>query len=269
MAETGLDLYQDFLNLGWLHFKFDSHLLDWVNHALPYAREAVASPSNAHWRRCGGTWFVGVNLLPNDQQGRIGDSGPISGEAISFLRRNFDFLSVALDKAQISVCYPEYPKPSTSESESSYRYRLRRNGAHIDGLHALGSDRRRYLKEHHAFVLGIPMSEFSADAAPPMVWECSHEAVRSAFAELYSHIPHEKWSELDVTNRYHALRKEIFERCSQRTLRLQKGECFLIHRLALHGIAKWSEQASADPDGRMICYFRPQFANPQDWLCAP
>ncbi|MXZ80771.1 MAG: hypothetical protein F4Z15_05265 [Gammaproteobacteria bacterium] len=266
---TASDRLREFLAVGWTRFGPDPDLLDWIRHALPHAREAVADSGNANWLRCAGTWFVGANVLANDHQGRIGDSGPLCGEAVSFLRRHCDTPPFHWDRAQISVCYPGYPKSSPSESESSYRYRLHRDAAHVDGLHAEGPNRRRRLRERHAFVLGIPMTEFSCDAAPPVVWKSSHELVRSAFRELFSHTPHEKWPEVDVTDRYQALRRQIFERCPRQEIRIRPGECFLIHRLALHGIAPWGDGASAGPDGRMICYFRPGLCEPLDWLHAP
>ena len=42
----------------------------------------------------------------------------------------------------------------------------------------------------------------------------------------------------------------------------------MIHRLALHGIAPWEEDAGADAEGRMIAYFRPVFPPERtaDWL---
>ncbi|MCY4219804.1 MAG: hypothetical protein OXE56_11130 [Gammaproteobacteria bacterium] len=266
---SDINLSEQFQNLGWLHFKFDPALLKWVDHVLPYARAAVAAPENAEWLRCGGTWFVGVNLLPNNLQGRVDDSDPISGEAISFLKNNHAFTGFNLDKAQISVCYPGYPKPSETEFGSTYRYRRNRDGAHIDGLLAIGADRRRYLKEPHAYILGIPMTDFNADAAPPVVWESSHNIVRAVFREFFSDIQEELWANVDITNTYHHLRKEVFDKCQRIQLKLKRGESFLVHRLALHGIGPWGETARAGPDGRMICYFRPKFKSPSEWLCAP
>jgi len=266
---TDIDSLEQFHDLGWIQFKSDPSLLNWVNRALPRAREAVAAPENAEWLRCGGTWFVGVNLLPNDPQGRVDDSDPVCGEAVSLLEQNSGFPELGLDKAQISICYPGYPKPSASESDSAYRYRRNRDGAHIDGLLAIGPDRRRYLKQPHAYVLGIPMADFSTDASPSVIWESSHGVVRARFREIFSDIDSDRWSEIDITDDYHALRKEIFGQCPRKELQLKRGESFLVHRLALHGIAPWGNNAKAGPDGRMICYFRPQFRNLESWLSAP
>ena len=45
---------------------------NWADHALPAARAAVTDPANAQWHVCEGTWFVGVDALPNDIRGRVG-----------------------------------------------------------------------------------------------------------------------------------------------------------------------------------------------------
>jgi hypothetical protein len=47
----------------------------------------------------------------------------------------------------------------------------------------------------------------------------------------------------------------------------EPGECYVLHRLALHGIAPWGEGAVAPTAGRMVAYFRPQNdCNLHDWL---
>jgi len=35
------------------------------------------------------------------------------------------------------------------------------------------------------------------------------------------------------------------------------GQAYLLHRLALHGVAPWADGAEASADGRMVAYFRP------------
>jgi len=40
--------------------------------------------------------------------------------------------------------------------------------------------------------------------------------------------------------------------------------------MTLHGVAPWSQNASAGPDGRMIAYFRPEMSGGVPaWLSAP
>jgi len=47
------------------------------------------------------------------------------------------------------------------------------------------------------------------------------------------------------------------------------GEALLLHRMILHGMAPWADGAAAEPEGRIIAYFRPEFADVQDWLTQP
>ena len=258
---------EDFLALGWCRFPRDAALLRWTRHALPPARAAIRSPDNAGWLRCGGTWFVGVNALPNDAEGRVGGSPPLPGPAVDFIRRGLGMPGLPWDRAQISVCYPGYP--GQEEDAASFRYRLSRDGAHVDGLHPVGSGRRRFLREHHRFILGIPLVEFSADAAPSVVWEGSHEIMRTALREALSGLPCGQWRDTDLTECYHRARNTVFSACSRKEIHAEPGECFLIHRLALHGIAPWGDRARSAPDGRTVCFFRPDCASPADWLNEP
>ena len=64
---------------GWCRFDYDPELAGWIDRVLPAARNAVADAANARWLRCGGTWFAGVNVLDNDGNGAIADSGPLRG----------------------------------------------------------------------------------------------------------------------------------------------------------------------------------------------
>jgi hypothetical protein len=260
---------ESFYQNGWLRFEYDSALAEWVGSALPFAREAVKAEKNAQWLRCGGTWFAGVNALPNDTSGAIGYSGPIRGAAINFARQSVGLSGFEWDCGQVSVCYPGYPQPMESESAAAYRYRRDRDAAHVDGLLPEGVGRRRHLREHHAFILGIPMVEFSADASPFVVWEGSHELIRTAMNQRFCDLPPNRWGEEDVTEEYQQLRRTALETCKRVEITARPGEAFIAHRLIVHGVAPWAESATAGKDGRMICYFRPTLGAPMEWLTAP
>jgi hypothetical protein len=251
---------------GWQHFEFDPKLFDWVQIALPFAESAINEPKNAQWLRSDGTWFVGVNALPNTYTGAIGDSGPLGGDAVSFIRNEINISRFEFDQAQISVCYPGYPRPSADESHNAYLYRVKRDAAHVDGFRAQGDLRRRFLDEYHHFILGIPLVEFSEDAAPFVVWEGSHGIIRSVMLERYKNIPTENWVNEDVTDAYKEARSLVFKQCKRVEISAKPGEAFLAHRLTVHGIAPWSNNATADPRGRMMSYFRPEGKDANSWL---
>jgi len=257
-----------FFAKGWRHFGHDPDLAAWVERALPHARGTVAAPENAQWLRSDGTWFVGVNALPNDAQGRVPDGVPLGGEAVRFIRDALGFAEPAFERGQVSVCYPGYPRPMEQESPSAFAYRRDRAAAHLDGLHAEGPERRRYFREAHSFLLGIPMVEASADASPFVIWEGSHEILRATLRTAFAGVASERLGEVDVTAAYHQARRRILAECPQVEIAARPGEAYLVHRLALHGMARWGDNASAGPDGRMIVYFRPILFGPQEWLNA-
>lgn len=258
-----------FLEKGWHRFPFDSGLMNWIHNTLPAARRAVAAPENAHWLRCGGTWFVGVNTLPNDTDGAVGHGPELSGVAVDAIHHLLGTEELKWDRAQLSVCYPGYPQRMDSESESAHRYRLERDAAHVDGLLAEGERRRRHLREYHAFILGIPLLRTDPDASPLVVWEGSQEIVRASFREAFAGAATESWCDIDITDVYHATRRRIFEHCRRREIAAAPGEAYLIHRLALHGVAPWRSAGTHSPEGRMVCYFRPEIGEPGNWLLAP
>ena len=260
---------RQFFDLGWCQFDTDPRLLAWVEAALEPAREARRHPEQQQWLRYQGTWFAGVNALDNDADASVGDSGPLTGEAVDFVASELGLSGFAWDRAQISICYPGYPLPMDGESEARARYRRDRDAAHVDGLLREGPAMRRHLREHHAFILGIPMVDFDRAASPFVIWEGSHEIMRARFADRLRDLPAEDWGELDITDTYQSAREQVFEECRRVEIHCRPGEAFLAHRLSLHGTAPWAEQAAAGPDGRMICYFRPPAIGAAEWLSNP
>jgi len=271
-------LASDFFTRGWCRFPHDPAIAAWVKHVLPVARTTIAAPEHAEWLRYRGTWFAGVNVLGNDATGRTDENSPeLVGAPIEFIANALGLRiaqDYAWDRGQLSVCYPGYPQPVAGETTGAHRYRLQRDAAHLDGLLPEGEQRRRHLREHHAFILGIPLTQASIDAAPLVVWDGSHIIVREAFGEKFAGVPPDTWGDIDVTETYQATRRDIFKRCKRTVVHARPGESYLLHRHALHGVAPWSDTATAGPDGRMIAYFRPAAStNDQDcsdhWLTAP
>jgi hypothetical protein len=99
-----------------------------------------------------------------------------------------------------------------------------------------------------------------------VLWEGSHGILREAFSHAFAGVPPERWEEVDLTAIYATARREVFDRCARVVLELQPGEACLFHRHLLHGMAPWAQDAVAPPCGRIIAWFRPQFAALRDWM---
>ena len=258
----------DFFRDGWCVFDHDPVLATWVDGALPAARATTREPENQAWFRYRRTWFAGVNVLPNAPDGSLPDTPPLAGKAVSFIADRLGLSGFVWDRAQVSICYTGYPQPMEGESEGLHRFRRDRDAAHVDGLLREGPARRRFLREHHGFILGIPMVRFDPGASPFVVWRGSHKLIRHAFRERFDGIPADQWTDQDVTETYHTVRRRAFDECERVEIHAWPGEAFLVHRLALHGVAPWAPDAEAGDDGRMIVYFRPEIGGPHDWLNA-
>lgn len=269
IVQSMAELSTTFFENGWCHFPYDPALAAWVEQTLPEASRAVQDPINSDWLRCGGTWFAGVNVLHNDATGAVDGRVKLVGPAVQFIHDVLGLKDFAWDRAQISICYPGYPNPMAGETEAAFRYRNLRDASHLDGLLPEGVRRRRHLRECHGFILGIPMVDASPDASPFVIWEGSHEIIRATFRDLFQCMEPADWGEVDATEVYLAARRDIFERCNRVEISASPGEAYLVHRLALHGVAPWKETANAGPHGRMIAYFRPEIGGPVDWLNAP
>ncbi len=254
---------------GWQKFAVEPAVNIWANAARKVAETRVRDPQHRReWLTCEGTWFVGVDTLPNTPDGAVAGTGPLTGVALQAATTLYGRLP--LHRAQVSVIYPGYPKPRDGEGEGAFRYRLIRDAAHVDGVLAVGDDRRRMLRERHAYILGLPLTACSDDASPLVVWEGSHHIMRAAFARVLQGIPQTDWAETDLTDVYRDARRIVFDNCPRLTLPAQPGEAYLIHRHALHGVAPWGADSVAPAAGRMIAYFRPEFlSEPNDWLHLP
>jgi hypothetical protein len=260
-----MPLLDEFRARGWLVFPAERVVADWASCALAPALSAAHDLSLAHWLRCGGTWFVGVDALPNDAAGRVEGGPPLEGAAISFIRDELQF-DPPLHKAQVSICYRGYPKPYEGESEQAFRYRLTRDAAHVDGLHAEGPERRRHLKEPHGYILGLALNPVPPEAAPLVVWDGSHSIMGNAFRSAFGNLAPAVWPETDVTEVYQEARRTVFATCRRIPLPARPGEATLLHRHLLHGVAPWPETVPGPDDGRMIAYFRPELRNIASWL---
>lgn len=261
-----IDLKSQFLDRGWSQFADDTALNEW----LAASREAVlgtlSAADHVQWWRYQDTWFAGVNVLGNDPTGAVGVGPPLTGKTIDFANQIGPSTPPPWDQAQVSACRPGYPQPMAEESEALFRFRRDHDAAHLDGLLKEGPQRRRFLKEFHAFILGIPATRFSADAAPFTLWEGSHHMIRQWLQETLGALPPAEWESVDLTDGYQAIRRKIFETCPRIEVPAHTGAPFLVHRFALHGMAPWGNNANADPEGRVIVYFRPLTKDLKWWL---
>lgn len=231
----------------------------WARAAGPVARAAVTQSAEP-WR-CGGTWFVGLDALPN------ADSGAVGGAAFPW--EDLGLAPVALHPAQLSVVGAGYPQRSDAETEAAFRFRLNRDAAHLDGLIAEGPQKRRRVVEPHRWIVGMALNAADAGAAPLVVWEGSHEIMRDGLLGALRDVPVGDWGLVDITEAYQAARKRVFAECPRVVLPAQVGGAVVLHRLVVHGVAPWAEGAKADAPGRMIAYFRPLMPSVGAWLSAP
>ncbi len=248
-------------------FPADPALDGWARACAPVAGAMLRDPALAGQYRCDGTWFAGVNVLPNDADGAVpGRIPPLSGVAVDFAAGLCDG-PVCWDRGQVSVVFPGYPRHGAEDTPASYRYRLTRCAAHVDGLERIMPERRRRLSETHGFLLGIPLGDAGEGEGAFVVWRGSHEIVRAALsAALAPHDP-ARWREIDITDAYVAARRECFATCTPIRLAPGRGAAYVVHPLALHGVAPWTA-----PDGppRAVAYFRPDTVggDPVRWLAA-
>lgn len=241
---------------GWAVYGPDPGIAAWADTARHVALGVLAK-STAEWR-CGGTWFVGVDALPNGPDGVLRE--------MEFPWQALPLDAEPLHPGQLSVIRPGYPQPSPSESEAAHRFRVARDAAHLDGLLLVAPGERRFVKEPHSWILGLPLNPCGPEAAPLVVWDGSHAVMRAALSQTLAQHPPSEWGKVDVTEAYKAARRRVFETCRRVELPARPGEATLIHRLTLHGVAPWADGAAAPPEGRMIAYFRPQLASVEDWL---
>ena len=256
------------LDHGFAVFAQEDAMVQWVDAAMQPALAAIRDPVKRDaWLRHGGTWFAGVDLLDNDEVGRVGDGPPVAGRALAAAQAVCGPL--ALHRAQLSVTYPGYPARDVGDSDAAHRYRLTRDAAHLDGLLPEGRDKRRHLREPHGYILGVALTGAGAGAAPLVVYEGSHHVMRAAFSECFSAYAPKDWGDLDVTDTYQTARRHCFEHCARVEITLDAGQSVLVHRMALHGIAPWAEGVQAGPDGRIMAYLRPVLPDIADWLSLP
>ena len=272
---------QDWSNLnknGWSFLNTDHIHYEWIAEAKEQLETKFHQKLyDYNDLRYGSTWFVGANFLDNSSNGNIGTKS-MSKFFFSNISKKFGPNIKYWDKAQVSICWPGYPKKDAKETKKSYDFRIKRFASHIDGIIPFGSKKRRFAKEFHAFILGFPLHNNCLDCAPLVLWEGSHKIFRNFFKEIYEGISFNKISNIDITELYNECRKKVFKNCEVKKITPQFKQPYLLDRHVLHGIDEWREKKNVKcspknhrllnslSDGRIIVYFRPVFFNPHDWI---
>lgn len=241
---------------GWRKIGISKRIAAWSDAAHPVAVKALQE--TAEPLRCGGTWAVGLDLLPNEADGSIGGV-PLPWDLLGLTPQ-------PLHRAQLSTVHPGYPQPSPDETEAGYGFRLRRDSAHLDGLLAIGPEKRRMVKEPHAWILGLPLT--SSAASPLVVWEGSHVVMQATLSRVFAGHAPDTWGDVDITEAYQAARAEVFRSCNRLELPGVPGEAVVLHRHLIHGVAPWGAGAKAPPEGRIVAYFRPLMPSVAAWAAA-
>lgn len=240
---------------GFIVFEADADVARWAAAAHRLGTAIAAEPdTRAANLRHGATWFVGVDALPNDADGAI-DGVPLNGPW-----RDHVTAPAHWHAAQLSIVYPGYPRQDPLESNANHRFRITRHAAHVDGLLPEGPARRRFLREPHAFILGLPLN--ACIAAPLVVWPGSHLIMAAAFRKATRG---QDPSTVDLTEPYQAARRAVFDQIMPQPVQAAPGQSVLLHRHMLHGVAPWEDGQTGPAEGRLIAYFRPQ-TNAADWL---
>ena len=236
---------------GFAVFERNDAVATWAEAAHQVALRVLAESRE---RRHGGTWFVGVDALPNAKDGSI--SGvPLSGPFLDHIKQPESWHA-----AQLSVVFPGYPRQDAGESDAAHRYRLIRDAAHVDGLLPEGPEKCRHLREAHGFILGLPLNECAA--SPLVVWKGSHRLMQESFARAFDGLAPEGWGDVDVTDVYQETRRKVFDTCERVEIQAAPGQAILLDRHLLHGVAPWGTAAG---EMRMVAYFRPLIGI-ADWL---
>ena len=255
-----------FNQTGWGVFGKEVCIFNWASQARKNVWERLLLKDFENDQlRCGGTWFVGTNFLNNDKFGGLGKV-TFKGQSVQAITQRYGSMFQTWDQAQISICFKGYPQPMAGESHTSFKYRKNRFNAHVDGILPVGLIKRRYAREYHAFILGIPLVNYNKFAAPVVVWEGSHKIMHDCLSKQLIELDTGLWKSEDITGIYNEARREIFLKCKPQIVTVPVGGSYLIHRLALHGVMPWAENGKSGDGGRMIAYFRPQFSQAKFWL---
>ena len=83
------------------------------DHQLERAAEQEVTEQNTF--TFGGTWAVGLDLLPNDEAGTVA--------GVPLPRALFDLPGLLLHRAQLSTVHPGYPQPSPEETPAAFAFR--------------------------------------------------------------------------------------------------------------------------------------------------
>lgn len=263
-------LQQDLAQKGWHRLSASEELNAWSEVHLSAAQNCMGDKQHKQWWRYQNTWFAGVNALPNDDKGAVGDKPPLPQSLRQLLADYCQTSIQAMDQGQISALFPGYPQPDPQQSKAANHFRKHHFAAHLDGLVPHGPDRRRLLTEQHSFILGISLTDHPANAAPLMVWPGSHMILQKWLIDHLGSLPESDWCTFDLTQSYQQTRQQILADIQPQAIHLDQGDAYVFHRHMLHGMGSWPPKAvDHNAQGRILAYFRPCWHQPQAWLHGP
>ena len=75
-----------------------------------------------------------LGFLKNDNRGIVNNGPELDINSSRWALKQLKVKNIKWDPAQVSVCYPGYPMPREEESKAAFKYRLKRDAAHVDGF---------------------------------------------------------------------------------------------------------------------------------------
>ena len=119
---------------GYREFGYDEQVAKWAEFAKKKGNRILADPAQLQkWLQCEGTWFVGVDVLPNDSRGDF-----INTQFPNVFKSFMSKINLKpYHKAQLSVIFPGYPKPRIGDSEAAFEYRRKEMRLTLMGFYQL------------------------------------------------------------------------------------------------------------------------------------
>ena len=234
---------RSFFERGWVRFPFDPEIATWVGAARAPAVQTLDDPELRRlWLRCGGTWFAGVNALPNTADGALPEHAvpPLGGRAIEFIARHlglvrirmgqgagldlFSRLSATLRRGKRGrIWFSIAPRRCACRRVAPVRSGPPKNTQRNPWVHPWPSA-DRCTRQRCADGGLRRLATKSCAGRFQNAWRVSRRGTGRR----------KMWTEA-----YVSARRQCFERCPRVTIPARLGEVYLVHRLCLHGVAPW------------------------------
>ncbi len=182
-----------------------------IGRDTPWMRQGLRSPNpvNRHGAALRRHLVRGCRRTPQRRDGAVPGGPPFLARPMEFIKNDLRF-APPLHRAQVSVCYPGYPRTSPDETPAAFGFRLNRDASPCRRASGGRPGSPPLPERAAAYIWGFRSRKPVRMPRRWSLWQGSHRHMGKVFTEALANKAQAEWPGIDLTEAYQAARREVF-----------------------------------------------------------